>query len=811
MRPESEIKEMTEETFISGRDRIDEVLNAYHHADPTICIVRAQAVTEAYNENSGASAIIKRAKAFKKICERIPTKIYPFELIAGSSGTSRRSAGVSPEISWQWVKHEIETINTRDQDPYTIEEDNLRTLLDEILPQWKGRSVEEAFLSRIPEETAAIAVDTGIIDNDSKWRCAVGEVTPDYQDILFAKGFNGIIDDAKHRLTLLDITKAEDLKKRDFYNAVIECAKGIVCLSDRYANTAEQMAFQEKDELRKKELIEISRTCRHVPGNPPQTFRQAIQMVWTIQLGNSLFENAVALNLGRFDQYMAPFYEKDLQNGTITRDDAQELINCLWIKLSEWIWFVSKNTASYFAGYNAFQNLTIGGKKADGTDGTNDISYMCLNATKQTKTHQPGLSVRIHPDCPHEFLLSVCELVKEGTGFPAIHNDRVGMQMLTSVGLSFEDAMDWSNCGCVVPHSRKISEWTSACNINLTAALEFVLTNGRHRLSGKKMAVKTGELERFTDFEKIKQAFYDQLKFMIKHAVTATLVAQQVQAEKAPRPFFSLFTEGCMESGLDVSQGGARYHVGPVLTGIGIADAVNALAAIKHLVYDEKIVDLKTLNEALEKNWDGEWNGKRFDDLRKKSLACPKFGNDDDYVDGFATEISNFYHREISKYTDIYGSKFNSAFMGISNYIPAGKVIGATPCGRKAMEQLTEGCSPHAGTDVTSPTAAMRSTAKINHGRHAGGTLLNIKLSPETLKTRSDLNNLAGLIRGYFELDAFHVQFNVFDKKTLLAAQKRPEEYSNILVRVAGYSARFVTLSKEVQDAIIKRTSYTSV
>lgn len=789
----------------SHNNRIDKLLAAYNESDPYICTVRARVITESYNANAGQPAIIKKARAFRDLCESVPAIIYDHELIVGASGTYRKSAGVSPEISWQWIKEEIETIGSRSQDPYLIEDGHLKSLMEDILPQWKGRSVEEAFLARVPKETSRIAVDTGIIDNDSKWRCAVGEITPDYQDILFQKGFKGIMEDARNQMDELDLTRPGDIEKQNFYLAAITCAQGIIRLGERYTREAESRMSGEKNDRRKQELATIAANCRWVPANPPRTFWEAIQMVWIIQLGSSLFENAVALNLGRFDQYMFPFYKKDLDAGRITETTAQELINCLWIKLSEWIWFVSKNTASFFAGYAAFQNLTVGGKQADGTDGTNPISYMCLEAARQTKTHQPNLSVRIHPDCPHEFLFKVCELVREGTGFPAIHNDRVGTQMLANAGLSPGDAMDWSNCGCVVPHSRKISEWTSACNINLAAAIEFVFTNGTHRLSGKPMSLKTGALDAIVDFNTFKQKFFEHLEFMIRHAVTATLIAQQVQAEQVPRPYFSSFTEGCMASGRDVTQGGARYNVGPVLTGIGIADTVNALAAVKSLVFDRKLVDLATLDQALESNWNG------FEALHDRAKACPKFGNDNDDVDHFAVEVSNFYHETIRLYTDIYGSRFNSAFMGISNYIPAGRVIGATPCGRKAMEQLTEGCSPHAGTDVTSPTAAMRSTARINHDRHSGGTLLNIKLSPDTLKTRSDLNKLAGLIRGYFSLDAFHVQFNVFDRETLLAAQETPEDYRNLLVRVAGYSARFVTLSREVQDAIIRRTSYASV
>lgn len=801
----AKLKKSGEKSNLPAADRIGRLREAYNRTEPHVCIARARAVTESYAENPGSPAIIQKARAFGRICEQIPVNIFSDELVVGSSGTYRRSAGVSPDISWQWIKEEIGSIGSRGQDPYAIQKEDLQELVADILPFWKGKSIEEAFLARLPKETATIAVDTGIVDNDSKWRCAVGEITPDYQDILFVKGFYGIIQDAHLRLADLDLTIPEDIEKADFYRAVVLCARGIIRLNERYAHQAEQLALKETDDRRKKELATIAENCRQVPGNPPENFWQAIQMLWTVQLGNSLFENAVALNIGRFDQFMLPFYARDMENGGLTREHAQELIDCLWLKLSEWIWFVSKNTASYFAGYNAFQNLTVGGKKDDGTDGTNDLTYMCLEATRRVKTHQPGLSVRVHPDGPHEFLFQVCELVREGMGFPAIHNDRIGTQMLTAVGLAPRDAMDWSNCGCVVPHSRKISEWTSACNINLAAGMEFVLTNGKRRTDGKRLGLKTGGSDTLKDFEAIKTAYFKQLRNMIRHGVIATLVAQQVQAERAPRPFFSSFTEGCMASGRDLVQGGARYHVGPVLTGIGIADTVNSLAAIKRLIFDDPVTDLETLGLALDRNWEG------FETLHKKAMACPKFGNDDDDVDRFAIEISNFYHQEINRYTDHYGSSFNSAFMGISNYIPAGKAVGATPCGRRSGDPLTEGCSPHAGTDVTSPTAAMRSTAKINHGRHAGGTLLNIKLSPDTLKTKGDLNKLAALIRGYFELDAFHVQFNVFDKRTLLAAQHSPENYRHLLVRVAGYSARFVTLSREVQDAIIQRTSYAAI
>jgi choline trimethylamine-lyase len=786
-------------------NRMATLIKGYENSEPHVCIKRAKAVTESNKENIGATPITKKAKAFRKICTTVPVNIFEAELIVGASGTYRRSASVSPEISWKWIEEEIDTISERSQDPYQIGEKEIESLKNEILPYWEGKSIEEAFLKRLPNETAKIIVDTGVVDNDSKWRCAVGEITPDYQDILFKKGYCGIIQDAKEKIKTLDKTLPQDIEKADFYSAVIECGLGMIELNLRYAKKADEMALSEENQQRKHELITIANNCRQVPAHPPENFWQAIQMLWSVQLGNLLFENAVALNIGRFDQFMFPFYNQDVEKGDLDKECAQELISCLWIKLSEWIWFVSKNTASFFAGYSAFQNLTVGGKTQNGIDGTNDLTYMCMNATKEVKTHQPSLSVRVSPDSPDEFLFGICNLVKEGHGFPAIHNDRVGTQMLLGVGLSPEDALDWSNCGCVVPHSRKISEWTSACSINLASGVEFVLNNGKSRITGERYGLDTGSLMTLDSFDIIKNNYFSQLSHLIKHAVIATLIAQNVQAELAPRPLFSSFTEGCMESGKDVTQGGALYNVGPVLTGVGIADTVNSLAAINYVIFKNKTVDLETLCQALADNWVG------FEDLRKKALECPKFGNDDDEVDLLALEVSNFYQQEVRKYTDIYRNKFNSAFMGISNYIPAGKAVGATPCGRKSQDPLTEGCSPHAGTDQISPTAVMKSIAKIDHSRHSGGTLLNIKLSPDTLKTRNDVLKLTHLIRGYLELDAFHIQFNVFDKNTLFKAQKAPHDYKHLLIRVAGYTANFVTLSREVQDAIIERTSYSTI
>lgn len=782
--------------------RIEGFKKLYIDAKPSISIHRATAFTASHQESEGESVIRRRAKAFQDVCKSIPVTIFDNELIVGSVGEFLKTGVICPEYSWKWVDEEMDFFESRDQDPYCIDQEAKNILRKEIFPYWKGKSLEENFLSRINPETAKILIDTGIIDNDSKWRNAIGEITADYQDIIFKKGFGGLKEEALKQLQSVEPVSAEGLEKIDFYNAAVLVCEGIVILANRYADEAMQLTQVEKDSLRKEELLEIARICRKVPEQPPETFYEAVQTVWFTQLGSILSENSLALNLGRFDQYMYPYYSGDIKAGRITAEKAQELIEALWIKLSEWVWAISSNTAKFFAGYNSFQNLTLGGRTRDGRDATNELSYMCLKATENVKTHQPGLSVRIHPDSPNEFLLAVCKLIRVGTGFPAVHNDSVGAAMLLAEGLSPEDAREWSNCGCVVPHSRKIGKWTSAVNINLAAALEFALNNGKNRISGKSMGLDEIPISEFKSYEEVKEAFYKQLAYLIKHSVIGSITAQKIHAEMVPRPYLSMLVEGCMEKGKDLSNGGAKYNLGPVLTGIGIADSANSLAMIKKLVFEDKKYTLEEIGKALDADWEG------YEEMRQAALVCPKYGNDDDYVDLIAAEISDYYYREVRAFKDYFGSPFNSAFMGISNYIPAGSVIGATPDGRKAKTPLTEGVSPHAGTDLTSPTAAMRSVAKINHDVHSGGTLMNVKLSPDLLKSDRGLKNLAAIIRAYFALGAFHVQFNVISTEVLRKAQEHPEDYKDLLIRVAGYSTQFVNLSREAQDAIIERTTY---
>ncbi len=783
-------------------ERIEQIRQNYINAKPEISYERARIWTESYQRTEGLPVCIRSARAFYDCCNELDVHIFDGELIVGAIGEFRKCGILTPEFSWKWVDEEMDHFEERKQDPYVITPEQREYVREHIFPYWKGKSLEEAFLARLPEDTAKIGVDTGIIDTDSKWRQAVGEVTPDYQETLFPKGFGGIIREVEEHLAALDLTDPDAGEKKDFYESVLLTSRGIIRYAQRYAAEAEKMAEQETDADRARELRQIAANCRRVPEHPPESFYEALQFLWFVQIGGILSENPLSLNPGRFDQYMDPFYEADLASGAVTEEFAQELVDALWLKYSEWVWTISANTADYFAGYNQFQNLTVGGKKRDGSDGTNPVTYMALKATGDVKTHQPGLSVRVSSSCPDRFLASVTELISRGTGFPAVHSDSAGYQMLLNAGYEQEDARDWNNCGCVVPHNRKTGEWTAAVNMNFGSAVEYAMNGGKSLMTGEPMGLPEKSAAEFTSFEEVKDAFFRQFDNLCRHGVISIQTAQRLHAEMVPRPFLSSCIGSCLEKGVDLSRGGAKYNVGPVVTGIGLAVAANSLAAVKKLVFEDHRCDMKTLVDALQKNWEG------YDELRQAAQECPKYGNDDDSVDEIALEIANHFYHEIHQYRDMFGSPYTTAFMGISNYIPMGRVLGATPCGRKNGEPSSEGVSPYVGTDRSTPLAAMKSAAKLNQEIHFGGTLLNLRINPDLVETKRGQANLGAMIQSLFALGGFHVQFNCIKSETLRKAQEHPEQYRDLLVRVAGYSTQFVNLSRSMQDAIIARTEH---
>lgn len=787
---------------MSVTPRIEKIRQNYINTKPAISYERARIWTESFQRTEGMPAQLRTAQAFYDTCNELCVNIFEGELIVGASGEHRKCGILTPEFAWKWVDDEMDNFPTRPQDPYEMTDEQRAYIRENIFPYWEGKSVEDAFLARTSAETKKIGVDTGFLDTDSKWRNGIGEMSPDYVDQLFPKGFGGIKKEAEGYMAELNEAIPEEKDKLIFYRSIVLACDGIVRLANRYAEKAREMAAEEKDEARKAELLEIAAVCEAVPENPPKSFREAIQFTWFVQLGGIISENPLALNPGRFDQYMYPFYQADVDAGKIDYDTALELVECLWLKYSEWAWTISANTADFFAGYTNFENLTVGGTTKDGRDGTNAISYMAIQATKETKCHQPTLSCRIHADCPPEFMEAVTDLVSTGSGFPAIHSDRTGYEMLRNLGYAPEDARDWNNCGCVVPHSRKTFEWTSSCNISFAAALEFALNEGKSRLTGEQVALPEKNPKTFADYAEVEEALLKQFSYMVKHGVISLLTAQKIHKEQAPRPFLSACNEYCLKNGKDLVDGGAKYNIGPVFTGVGLSVTANSLAVIKKLVFEEKSVTLSELIDALDNNWEG------YEALRAKVQAVPKYGNDDDYVDSIAKKLADYFYHDVTSYKDIYGHHFVTAFMGISNYLPTGKVLGATPDGRRAKDPINEGVSPYTGTDTSTCLAALRSSAKLNHDIHSGGTLLNLRLNHDLVATKRGRANLGAMLQSYFALGAFHVQFNTISNEVLKDAQAHPENYRDLLVRVAGYSTQFVNLSKSMQDSIMARNAH---
>lgn len=782
--------------------RVEKIRQNYINERHHISIERARIYTESFQRTEGMPMELRIAQAFNDTCNELCVTIFEGELIVGNSGEFRKCGILTPEFGWKWVDDEMDGFSTRAQDPYDMTDEQRAYVREKIFPYWKGKSIEDAFLARVSDATRKLAVDTGFVDTDSKWRNGIGEISPDYIDHLLPKGYGGIKKEAQERMAKLDETIPEEKKKIEFYQATILICDGMIRLAQRYAQKAKEMAAEEKNEQRKAELLEIAEVCANVPENPPTSFREALQFVWFVQLGGIIAENPLAYNPGRFDQYMYPYYKADEEAGKIDYDTALELVELLWLKYSEWAWTISANTADFFAGFTNFENLTVGGTKVDGTDATNTISYMAIQATKETKCHQPTLSCRIHPDCPPEFMEKVTELVSTGCGFPAIHSDRTGYQMLSNLGYEPEDAKDWNNCGCVVPHSRKTFQWTSACNISFAAALEFALNEGKSRLSGELVALPEKDPKTFQSYEEVIEAWCKQFSYMVKHGVVSLVTAQEIHKEKGQRPFMSVLNEFCLKNGKDLVEGGAKYNIGPVFTGVGLSVTANSLAVIKKLVFEDKVATMADIIDALNHNWEG------YEELRAKAEAVPKYGNDDNYVDTIAKMLADYYHKDVTSYKDLYGNRFVTAFMGISNYLPTGKVLGATPDGRKAKDPINEGVSPYTGTDTSTCLAALRSSAKMTHDIHSGGTLLNLRLNHDLVATKRGRANLGAMLQSYFALGAFHVQFNTISNEVLKDAQAHPENYKDLLVRVAGYSTQFVNLSKSMQDSIMARNAH---
>ena len=824
--------------------RIQKLVDALYEHMPVIESARAKLITESYKETEGEPIITRRAKAFAHILHNIPIIIRDNELIVGSSTIAPRGCQTFPEFSYEWLEAELDTVATRTADPFEIAEET-KAELKEADKYWKGKTTSELATSYMAPE-AIKAIEHNIFTPGNYFYNGVGHVTVKYWEVL-ETGFEGIMEKAQKELDGCGVGDGNYARKSHFLEAVILSCKAVIDYAGRYAKLAQEMAAQTSDPVRKQELFVIAENCSRVPAKGAQNFYEACQSFWFVQQLLQMESSGHSISPGRFDQYMYPYYKKDMEAGTITREFAQELMDCIWVKLNDLNKCRDAASAEGFAGYSLFQNLIAGGQNKEGEDVTNDLSVMCIQASMHVHLPAPSLSVRVWNGSPHEFLIKAAELTRTGIGLPAYYNDEVIIPALQNRGLSLEDAREYNIIGCVEPQKAgKTEGWHDAAFFNMCRPLELVFSNGMDK--GEMVGIPTGDVTQMKTFDEFFDAYKKQMEYCISLLVNADNAIDVAHAERCPLPFLSCMIDDCLKEGKSVQEGGAVYNfTGP--QGFGIANMADGLFAIRKLVYEDKKVSMKELKEALAWNYDkgldaqsagdmtemimkamqkagrnvdastaegllktfmgmkpGEQKIQRFKEIHDMIDEVPKFGNDIPEVDYFAREVAYTYSKPLQKYNNPRGGKFQAGLYPVSANVPLGGQTGATPDGRYAHTPVADGVSPSAGKDVKGPTAAATSVSRLDHFIVSNGTLFNQKFHPSALSGREGLEKFVALIRGYFDQKGMHMQFNVVDRQTLLDAQEHPEKYKHLVVRVAGYSALFTTLSRSLQDDIIRRT-----
>ncbi len=831
-------------------ERITRMIDRMFDHLPEIEADRAVLLTESYKQTEGEPIIMRRAKAFAHILEGLPITIREEELIVGSNSKKPRGCQVFPEYSFEWLQSEFDTVETRSADPFYISEETKATLA-EVYKYWKGKTTSDLATSYMAPE-ALTAIEHNIFTPGNYFYNGVGHVTVNYGEILRV-GYKGIIAKAELARAKLKVSDGDFGKRSHFLDAVIISCKAAIAYAKRYAVLAAEMAQDEKDPQRKQELMTISQNCARVPENGAQSFWEACQSFWFVQMLLQIESSGHSISPGRFDQYMYPYFKADLDKGAITYEQAQELMDCVWVKLNDLNKVRDAASAEGFAGYSLFQNLIAGGQDENGLDATNDLSFMSIQATMHVLLPQPSFSVRVWNGTPHEFMVKAAELTRTGVGLPAYYNDEVIIPSLVNRGLSIQDARDYNIIGCVEPQkSGKTDGWHDAAFFNMCRPLELVFSNGMD--NGVQVGPKTGEVEDMRSFEDFYNAYKAQMNYTIGLMVNADNAIDLAHAERAPLPFLSGMVEDCIGRGISVQEGGAIYNfTGP--QGFGIANMADSLYAIKTLVFEQKKFNLTELKAALAHNFgkEAEVNvGDEAQNITQKIVKqllesgveiergdiakvyaqvvanmdgspkkeapskyaeikamideVPKFGNDIPEVDAFARDVAYTYTRPLETFDNPRGGKFQAGLYPVSANVPLGAQTGATPDGRYAYTPVADGVSPSAGKDIKGPTASANSVSKLDHYIASNGTLFNMKFHPSALKGKSGIESFVALIRGYFDQKGSHMQFNVVSRETLRDAQAHPEKYKSLVVRVAGYSALFTTLSRSLQDDIINRT-----
>ncbi|MDD7632020.1 MAG: glycyl radical protein [bacterium] len=779
-------------------DRIKRLRKESFEAEPSLSIERALIETAFYKENYGKYPIpVLRAMNFYEICKKKTIYIGEGELIVGERGPKPKAVPTFPELTCHSVE-DLHVLNTRELQRYTISQEDIDTYEREVIPYWKGRTQRERIFGHVPHEWRA-AYEAGLFTEFMEQR-APGHTAMDGK--MYKTGLLDVkarIEGELAKLDFLNDPEATD-KQEELQGMAISCDAAIL-FAERHADLAEKMAAECEDPVRKAELLRIAEVCRWVPAHAPRDFWEAIQMYWFVHLGTITELNGWdAMNPGHFDQHLAPFYEKGLADGTLTRDKAKELISCFWIK-------VNNHTAPPKVGitakesgtYNDFTNINLGGVKADGTDGTSEVSYIMLEVLEELHILQPGCSIHISTVTPDRFLHAGCRVIRQGHGYPSVFNPDTYIAELLRQGKSLQDAREGGCSGCIEVGAFGKEDYLLTGYLNVPKVLEVTLNNGMDPVTNTKVGLATGDPRNFKSYDELYDAFLKQLHFVVDQKMRVSNYIDRMFAKYAPATFLSLFIDDCIAKGRDYYNCGPRYH-STYIQCTGLGTTTDCLSVLKKHVFEDKKIEMDTLLKAVAKNWEGEEKLRQFIVNR-----TPFFGNDDPYADSIAVKVYDDLVAEIDGKPNTKGTCFRLNMLSTTCHVYFGLVLGASVNGRFAKRSISDGTSPSHGSDTHGPTAVIKSLGKLDQVK-SGGTLLNLRFLPSLLKKDEDIAKLASLIRTYFGMGGHHIQFNIVDTATLYAAQKNPEDYKDLLVRMAGYSDYFNDMNADLQGEIISRT-----
>ena len=779
--------------------RISRMKERHLNTIPCITAERLVLQTEAYKKFAGEATPIFRAKVVQYIMEHMTTLILDDELIVGTATNAYRGASLFPEFqSSSWYISDIDDFSTRKKDPYYISPEDKKIIL-ETLPYWEGKSMEDLADKVMPSHIKELEKDDIICVGLENGVC--GETTCNHDKIM-ELGLRGYMEECQRNIDAHLPQTREEQEKVDFWNACIIQCQGLITYAHRMADEAERLAGECGDPERKKELLRIAENCRVVPENPPETFYQGLQMIWFVHLYFYIEVCTTACGFGRFDQYMWPLYKKDvIDEKNITRQEALEMLESFYLKTNE-VYEVRDNWyATSFAGYPMWQTLMVGGQTRDGRDATNDLSFLCLEAASELQTRQPIMALRVWEHTPEELFRYGCRMVQEGQANPGFFSDRRGIEISLEKGGTMEEARDWAIVGCTqpAPGGGGAEGSPDAGYVNMGKMIEFVLHNGVDPATGKLMGLQTGDPEKFQNIEEVKDALKKQIIHHYDLIRQGYNLMQSIHMNRYPVIFASMVTEGCVEKGKPVQNGGAKYSTCGVFV-TGPANLADSIEAIDQCVFKDKTVTMKELIHACDTNFQGN------ERLRQLLLNRPaKYGNNDAHVDGVYREMMHYIARTVQEWPDARGGHYAFGIDSQTMNLSHGAVTGALPDGRLAGEPLCDASSPMMGRDVHGPTATVKSVASMVDAELHEGALYNLRFDPHGVQGEKGLEILEGVIKTYFEDGGQHIQINVVDNETLKKAQIKPEDYRGLMVRVAGYMAYFTELDKSAQDAIIYR------